>query len=89
MLQAAQGGNRTAAKLADGAFEAAIDANPRDPRPLLGRLAMQLRLGTLLDNRQSPATLRAWAERAFALAPLNPAVRQDYAAAMSRLGNPR
>jgi O-antigen ligase len=89
MLQAAQGGNRTAAKLADGAFEAAIDANPRDPRPLLGRLAMQLRLGTLLDNPQSPATLRAWAERAFALAPLNPAVRQDYAAAMSRLGNPR
>lgn len=88
MLQAAQGGNRAAAKLADGAFEAAIDANPRDPRPLLGRLAMQLRLGILLDAPQSPATLRGWAERAFALAPLNPAVRQDYAAAMSRLGSP-
>lgn len=85
----AQAGNRAAAQLADEAFAAAIQANPADPRPLLGRIAVQLRFAKLLEQPQAAGTLRGWAERALALAPLNPAVRQDYAAALAQLEAPR
>jgi hypothetical protein len=64
-----------------------MEANPTDPRPLLGRLATQMRFASLLDRPSSTATLRGWAERALALAPLNPAVRQDTRAALAQLGN--
>jgi O-antigen ligase len=83
--QALSNANREAAERADRAFAAAVSANPVEPRALLGRLATQLRLGTLLKSPQSAATLRRWADDALALAPLNPAVRQDSAAALDAL----
>lgn len=82
-------GNPAAPRLADAAFAAAIAANPREPRPLLARLATQLRFARLLDHPQPAATLRGWADRALALAPLNPAVRRDHAAALDRLARGR
>lgn len=81
----AQAGNAAAAPLADQAFAAAVAANAREPRALLGRIATQMRFGRLLEHPQPAATLRAWADRALALAPLNPAVRRDHAAALARL----
>lgn len=78
-------GNREAAERADRAFAAAMAANPAEPRALLSRLATQLRLGPLLKNPQPLATLRLWADDALALAPLNPTVRQDSAAAITEL----
>lgn len=85
--QAAQSGKKAAADLADQAFAAAVEANPSDPRPLLGRLATQMRFASLLDRPRSTATLRGWAARALALAPLNLAVRLDCLAALAQLGN--
>jgi hypothetical protein len=81
----ASAGNARAATLADGAFAAAIAANPHEPRPLLTRLATQMRFAASLDAPQPAATLRDWADQALALAPLNPAVRRDYAAALQQL----
>lgn len=85
--QAMLTGKREHADLADLAFAAAMEANPSEPRPLLGRLAIQLRFAAVLGERQAPQTLRAWADRALALAPLNPSVQEDYAAALARLGS--
>lgn len=84
--QAVQTGMEAQANLADRAFAAAIRANPDDARPLLGRLATQLRFAGVLDHRQSSPTLHAWADHALALAPLNPSVRHEYAAAVAQLG---
>ena len=81
----AQAGNAAAAQLADQAFAAAVAANAREPRALLARLATQMRFGRMLEHPQPAATLRQWADRALALAPLNPAVRRDHAAALERL----
>ncbi len=81
----AQAGNAAAAALADQAFAAAVSANAREPRPLLSRIATQLRFASWLEHPQAPSTLRDWADRALALAPLNPAVRRDHAAALERL----
>jgi hypothetical protein len=81
----AQAGNAAAAPLADQAFAAAIAANAQEPRPLLSRIATQMRFAAWLEHPQAAATLRDWAERALALAPLNPAVRRDHAAALERL----
>jgi O-antigen ligase len=78
-------GNMQAAPLADRAFAAAVAANPREPRALLARLGTQMRFARMLTDRQPPATLRDWAERALVLAPLNPAVQRDCAAALQQL----
>jgi hypothetical protein len=85
--QAMLTGKREHADLADLAFAAAMEANPSEPRAVLGRLATQLRFAAVLGERQAPQTLRAWADRALALAPLNPSVQKDYAAALARLGS--
>ncbi len=82
-------GNANAAPLADQAFAAAVAANPRDPRPLLARLATQMRFGPMLGDRQPAVVLRAWADHALALAPLNPSVRRDHAAALEALARDR
>lgn len=85
----AAAGNRRAARFADRAFAAAIAADPQQPQPLLGRLATQIRFAGLLEKPQPAATLRQWADRALALAPLNPAVRRDYTAALEQLSHLR
>jgi hypothetical protein len=56
---------------------------------LLARLATQIRFAALLDKPQPAATLRQWANRALALAPLNPAVRRDYTAALDQVSHLR
>lgn len=83
----AQAGNAAAAPLADRAFAAASAANPFEPRVLLSRIATQMRFARWLDHPESAATLREWAERALALAPLNPGVRRDHAAALAQLSH--
>lgn len=88
-LAQARQGNRAAAQLADRAFAAATQANPAEPRPILGRLAIQLGFSPLLEQPQSATTLRGWAEHALELAPLNPAVRRDHAAALEQLSRAR
>ena len=85
----ASAGNLRAASLADGAFAAAVAMNPHEPRPLIARLATQMRFNAALEQPQPAATLRQWAERALALAPLNPAVRRDYTAALEQLSQRR
>lgn len=83
----AQSGNAAAAPLADQAFAAAMRADPAEPRPLLARVATQLRFAPLLDHAAAATVLRDWADRALALAPLNPAVRRDHAAALAQLAD--
>jgi hypothetical protein len=83
----AQAGNAAAAPLADRALAAAIAANGQEPRPLLARIATQIRFAAWLERPQAAATLRDWADRALALAPLNPAVRRDHAAALAQLSH--
>jgi hypothetical protein len=85
----ASAGNRPAASLADGAFSAAVAMNPHEPRPLLARLATQMRFSASLENPRPPAVLRSWADQALALAPLNPGVRRDYVAAVEQLERSR
>ena len=88
-LAQAKQGNAAAAQLADRAFAAAMQANRAEPQPIFGRLATQLGFPRLLERPQSAQTLRAWAERALALAPLNPAVRRDHAAALAQIAGAR
>jgi hypothetical protein len=83
--QAAQTRSEPAARLADGAFAAAVRANPHEPRPLLARLGTQLKFGPLLEHRESQATLRGWADHALALAPMHPGIRRDYEAMVANL----
>lgn len=83
--QATLRADANAAQRADEAFAAAVKANPADPRPILGRIAAQLRFSRMLERPQSAATLRDWAEHALALRPLDAAVRRDYAAALAQL----
>lgn len=82
-------GNDAAARRADQAFTAASAANPSEPRPVLARIATQVRFAARLRDPQGAATLRAWADHALALAPLNPGVRRDYQAALTLLGHRR
>lgn len=82
-------GNRRAARFADRAFAAATAADPRQPQPLLARLGTQIRFAALLAEPQPRDTLRQWADRALALAPLNPSVRRDYASALEQLSTLR
>jgi O-antigen ligase len=68
-LQARANANAAAARMADEAFAEGFAANPREVRSLLGRISTHLELRALLASPADPATLRSWAELAFALAP--------------------
>lgn len=83
--QTAQSGRLAAARLADEAFAAGASANAHEPKCLLGRIALRLRFAALLGGETDTATLRAWADSALAAAPLNPGVRSEHAALLSRL----
>lgn len=84
-VQTAQSGKPAAARLADEALAAAVAANPHEPKCLLGRIALRLRFAALLGTPTDTPTLRQWADRALAAAPLNPGVRSEHAALLSRL----
>jgi len=65
------------AALADAALVRAIEANPRQPRPLSTRIALHDRLRGLLENPADGETMRAWAEQLVALAPTEAGVRAE------------
>lgn len=83
--QAAQNGQAEQAKLADEAFAAGMAANPLEPSSALGRAFTQLRYGSILPAPAQPLAIRAWAEQALMVAPLNAAVRREYEQIMPRL----
>ena len=75
--QAAANQRPEAARLADAAFAAGYAANPREARNLVGRISAHLRLRSLLAEPVDAATLREWADRALALAPLDRMVQAE------------
>jgi O-antigen ligase len=74
-VQAQAGSSALAAQFADRAFAAGIAANPRVVENLLWRISTHIYLRTLLPDAVDKATLRQWADRAQALAPLDPGVK--------------
>lgn len=74
-VQAQAGNNAVAAQFADRAFAAGIAANPRVVENHLWRISTHIYLRALLPGAVDKATLRAWADRAEALAPLDPGVK--------------
>lgn len=76
---AAASRRRDAARFADAAFDAGIEANPLDVHNLLGRIALHRRLAPLLAHPADRSTLDGWVARAEALAPWNPVVRRERA----------
>lgn len=83
----AQAGAVGAAQRADAAFADGFNANPREVRNLIGRLAVQRRLRGLLLAPVDDVQLREWALRATRLAPHDPAVRAQIAALEARSGS--
>jgi hypothetical protein len=75
--QAAQSGRREAARLASDAYAAGFAANPLEVRNLLGKISVHRRHRTLLDEPADPSVLQEWLVQAEALAPLDPAVKQE------------
>jgi O-antigen ligase len=75
--QAVLGGKPAAARLADRAYAAAIDANPREVFPRVARIALHRRFGALLGSPVDTRTLLAWADRAVELAPADRGARRE------------
>jgi O-antigen ligase len=75
-----------AARLAERAFADGMAANPREVRNVLGRISTHLRLSALLAAPADAAALRAWSDRALALAPRDPAVQAEAALVRHELG---
>jgi len=78
--QAQAGAGGDAAQRADTAFADGFQANPREVRNLLGRLATQRRLRGILPAPADDARLQEWALQATRLGPHDPAVRAELAA---------
>jgi O-antigen ligase len=76
---AAASASRDAARYANAAFAAGVEANPLDVNNLLGLIALHRRLGRLLEQPADRATLDGWVAHAQALAPWNPVVRRERA----------
>lgn len=80
--QAADSGKREAARLAVAAYAAGVEANPLEPKSLLGLISVHMRYRELLDAPADSRTLREWMARAEALAPYRAEVRE----ARARIG---
>jgi O-antigen ligase len=74
--QAADSGKREAARLAVAAYMGGVNANPLEPKSLLGLISMNLRYRDLLDAPADPRTLQEWMARAETLAPYRAEVRE-------------
>jgi len=83
--QAVQTRNLSHVRLADEAFAAGIAASPFEPGNYVGRALTHIRFAPLLAAPAAPDTIRAWADRALAAAPLSPSVRQKHAEIMRAL----
>jgi O-antigen ligase len=77
LAQASRLADPQAAALADRAFAAGLAANPREIRNLYDRMFLHRRFRSLLASPADAATMRAWADRALQMAPLDPAVRAE------------
>lgn len=75
--QAAQSGKREAARFAADAYAAGFAANPLEVRNLLGKISVHRRHRDLLGEPADPGVVQRWLAQAEALAPLNPAVKQE------------
>lgn len=83
--QAADNKEPEQARLADAAFAAAMAANPLEPTSVLGRVHTQVTYRSILTSPAPAPLVRAWAEQALMLAPLNPEVRKEYERIQRRL----
>ena len=83
--QAVQTRNVSHVRLADEAFAAGMAASPFEPGNYVGRALTHIRFASLLAAPAAPDTIRAWADRALAAAPLSPSVRQKHAQIMRAL----
>jgi O-antigen ligase len=83
--QAVQTRNLSHVRLADKAFAAGIAASPFEPGNYVGRALTHIRFAQLLAAPAAPDTIRAWADRALAAAPVSPSVRQKHAEIMRAL----
>jgi hypothetical protein len=77
MARAEVSNSAAAARLADRAYAAAYDANPREAFTLVGRIVLHRTLRVLLDAPADGATLQTWARRAVELAPANRAALRE------------
>lgn len=82
-VQAAQTAKPAAARLADEAFAAGMDANPVEVRNHLGRLATHRQFASLLPSPATEELVRTWVAQAAAVAPHHPGVRAE----LARLGS--
>lgn len=69
--QAEAGAKGTAARLADRAFEAGFNVHPHEVSNLVWRIGTHIYLRKLLAEPADARTLRAWADQAHRLAPLD------------------
>jgi len=83
--QAADNKEPEQARLADEAFASATAANTLEPSGLLGRALTQITYRSILAHPVPPELIRAWADHALMLAPLNVSVRNQHAQILSRL----
>jgi len=79
IAQAAQGGNREAARLAADAFAAGFDANSLEVKNLLGKVSVHRYYRHLLDEPADAATIQRWITQAADLAPMNADVQRELA----------
>jgi O-antigen ligase len=87
--QAAETGSSEAAALADAAFASASAANSREARSLYSRIVLHSRLRKLLATPADAETMRAWANRAAELAPVDPKVRAERERVLKQFGAPK
>lgn len=83
--QAADNKEPEQARLADAAFATAMLANPLEPSSVLARALTQVTYRSILPSPASPALIRAWAEQALLLAPLNRTVRREHEQILRRM----
>jgi hypothetical protein len=84
-VQALENNNPAAARLADATFAAGANINPLEFRNLLGRIVTHTHLRKLIPEPADPGTLRAWCDRALALAPLDPQVQAEVRFAQAQI----
>jgi hypothetical protein len=86
--QALLGAKPAAARFADRAYAAAIDANPREVFPWVARIALHRRFGALLGPPADGATLLSWANHAVELAPADRGARREQEQVVNQLRMP-
>jgi len=76
-LQALETSSPVAASLADAAFVAGVQADPRNVRNVMGQIDTHRGLRHLLESPADQSTLQSWLEKAVSLAPMDPSVQAE------------